>query len=57
MKMESIFFKYFFFSFLTGIFISILIIILILGFFTNNFGDKTSIKDIINFEKKMQNQN
>ena len=52
MKMESIFFKYFFFSFLTGIFISILIIILILGFFTNNFGDKTSIKDIINFEKK-----
>ena len=50
--MESIFFQYFFFSFLISIFISILIVILILGFFTNNFGDKTSIQDIINLEKK-----
>ena len=52
MKMESLFFKYFFFSFLIGVFISTLIVILILGFFTNNFDDKTSIQNIIKLEKK-----
>ena len=52
MKMEFIFLKYFFFSFLIGIFISLLIVILILVFFTNNFCDKKSMQDIINLEKK-----
>ena len=52
MKMEYIFFKYFFFSFLIGIFISLLIVILILGFFTNNFCDKKSMQAMINLEKK-----
>ena len=52
MKMESLFFKYFFFTFLIGIFISALIIVLLIGIFTNNYYDKTFIYDIIKLEKK-----
>ena len=50
--MESLFFKYFFFTFLIGIFISALIIVLLIGIFTNNYYDKTFIYDIIKLEKK-----
>ena len=52
MKMESIFFKYFFFSYLIGIFISSLIIVLLIIIFTNNYYDKTSMQDLVSLEKK-----
>ena len=52
MKMETIFLKYFFISFLIGIIISTLLVTLLIGIFTNNYYDKTLIQDVINLEKK-----
>ena len=57
MKMESLFFKYFFFPFLISITIITFLVTILLGFFTNNYYDKTSIQEIIKLEKNMQNQN
>ena len=52
MKMESLFFKYFFFPFLISITIITFLVTILLGFFTNNYYDKTSIQEIIKLEKK-----
>ena len=52
MKLEQLFFKSFFYPFLAGIFLSSLVILIFLGFFTNNFNDKRTKKNIIDLEKK-----
>ena len=51
MKLESKFFKLFFFPFLTGIILSTLIVTIFLGIFTNKYLDKRTSENIINLEK------
>ena len=51
-KLEDIFFKYFFNSFLISAFLSSLISIIFLSIFTNNYYDKRALKNIINLEKQ-----
>ena len=52
MELKSIFFKSFFFPFLSGIILSTLVITIFLGIFTNNYYDKRTSKNIIDIEKK-----
>ena len=51
-KLEDIFYKYFFSSFFICVFLSSLISIIFLSIFTNNYYDKRTIKNIINLEKQ-----
>ena len=52
MELKDIFFKSFFFPFLSGVILSTLVITIFLGIFTNNYYDKRTSKNIINIEKK-----
>ena len=52
MELKDIFFKSFFYTFLSGIILSTLVITIFLGLFTNNYYDKRTSKNIINIEKK-----
>ena len=52
MKLEDIFFNNFFYQFLVGIILSILVITILLGTSTNNNKNKRIITDVINLEKK-----
>ena len=52
MRIESIFFKYFFYPFFIGIILSSLTVVIFIGVFTNNYTDKITYKNIINLEKK-----
>ena len=52
MKLENKFFNAFFYPFLIGIFLSIVIVALILFHYSNNFIDKKSAIDIFSLEKK-----
>ena len=55
MKLENIFFKFFFYPFLSGVFLSTLIVTIFLGFFTDNNLDKRTIENIIDIGKKSPN--
>ena len=52
MKLENKFFQNFFFPFLSGVILSTLIVLILLGLFTNNYYDKSTSQNIINFRKK-----
>jgi len=52
MELKDIFFKSFFYTFLSGIILSTLVITIFLGLFTNNYYDKRTSKNIIDIEKK-----
>ena len=52
MRIEDIFFKYFFYPFFIGIILSSLTVVIFIGVFTNNYTDKITYKNIINLEKK-----
>ena len=52
MKLENIFFKSFFYPFLSGIILSTIVITIFLGIITNNYFDKRTRKHIIDLEKK-----
>ena len=54
MKIESIFQKYFFISFLIGILISFILILFLLGIYANNYYDKSSMRNIMNLEKNYE---
>ena len=51
MKLEDKFFKEFFYPFLIGIFLSILVVAIILSHYTNDYLDKKSANDIYLMEK------
>jgi len=53
MELKDIFFKSFFFQFVSGIILSTLVITIFLGIFTNNYYDKRTSKNIIEMEKKI----
>ncbi len=52
MRIESIFFKYFFYPFFIGIILSSLTVVIFIVVFTNNYTDERTYKNIINLEKK-----
>ena len=52
MKLENKFFQNFFSPFLSGVILSTLIVLILLGLFTNNYYDKSTSQNIINFRKK-----
>ena len=52
MKLEDKFFKAFFYPFLIGIMISIIIVAVILSYYSNDYLDKKSAQDIYTMEKK-----
>ena len=52
MKLEYLFFKSFFFSFLISIFLSTLVVIIFLRIFTNNNYDKITSENIFNLKRK-----
>ena len=54
MRIEYIFRKYFFISFLIGIFICFLLITLLLVMYTNNYYDKSSMQNIMKLEKNYE---
>ena len=51
MELQEKFFKAFFFPFLTGVILCTLIVIIFLGFFTNNYLNKRTSQNIINLRK------
>ena len=57
MKLENIFFKSFFYPFLLGIFLTILVIEIFLGIFTNYSIDKHTKQNIINIGKNKSKMN
>ena len=52
MKLEDKFFNAFFYPFLIGIILSIIIVGVILAIYSNNYLDKKSAQDIYELEKK-----
>ena len=48
MRIESIFFKYFFYPFFIGIILSSLTVVIFIGVFTNNYTDERTYKSITN---------
>ena len=57
MKLEDKFFGEFFYPFLIGICLCMIVVILFLGFFTNNNFDKRTSQNIINLEKNYSKSN
>ena len=55
MKLETKFFHSFFYPFLTGVTLNILIITAFLYIFTNNYYDKKTAENIVYLEKKTAN--
>ena len=53
MKLEDKFFNAFFYPFLIGIILSIIIVGVILAIYSNNYLDKKSAQDIYELEKNM----
>ena len=52
MKLEDKFFRSFFYPFLVGIFLSMIIVTILLSKFTNDFFDMRTGKNIVDIEKK-----
>ena len=57
MKLEDKFFQSFFYPFLAGVLLSMLIVTIFLGVFTNNYFDKRTGINIVNLEKKYASMN
>ena len=57
MKLEDKFFQSFFYPFLVGVLLSMLIVTIFLGVFTNNYFDKRTGINIVNLEKKYASMN
>ena len=57
MKLEDKFFGEFFYPFLIGICLCMIVVIIFLGFFTNNNFDKRTSQNIINLEKNYSKSN
>ena len=57
MKLEDRFFQSFFYPFLAGVLLSMIIVTIFLGIFTNDFFDKRTGKNIVDLEKKYASMN
>ena len=57
MKLEDQFFQSFFYPFLVGVLLSMIIVTIFLGIFTNDFFDKRTGKNIVDLEKKYASMN
>ena len=57
MKLENKFYNAFFYPFLAGITLSIIIVAMILAYYSNNYLDKKSAEDVFNIEKKYAKTN
>ena len=56
MRLEDKFFKSFFYLFLIAITISMILVATILFYYSENYIDERTAKDVIHMEKKMQIQ-